>query len=79
MLRVANSSLSPSGNGPLQRRAHPLDHPQRVRLVVDVLAEHRELVAAEAGDGVAGPHGGAQPGGDRAQQARRRRRGRGCR
>ena len=68
MLPVANSSLSAERERPLQRRAHALDHAQRVRLVGDVLAQHRELVAAEAGDGVARPHGRPQAGGDRPQQ-----------
>ena len=45
----------------------------------EVVAEHGELVAAEAGDGVARPHAARRrvPSCDRA--ARRRRRGRGCR
>ena len=39
-----------------------------IRLVVDVLGEHRELVAAEAGDGVARPQGLLDARGDSGEQ-----------
>ena len=45
-----------------------LRDPQGVRLVPHALAEHRELVAAEAGDHVLRAQHGAQARADRAQQ-----------
>ena len=45
----------------------------------DVLDEHRELVAAEAGHRVAGAHAAAQPVSERDRAPRRPRRGPGCR
>ena len=51
----------------------------RLVLVGEAVDEDAELVAAEAGDDVAGPQVGAQPRRDRAAAARRRRGGRCCR
>ena len=40
----------------------------RIRRVAHVVEEDGELVAAEAGDGVAGPHAGLEPPGDRGEE-----------
>ncbi len=52
----------------LEGRSHAVDDAQRVRLVLHLLAQHRELVAAEARDGVARTHSCPEPGPDGAQQ-----------
>ena len=53
----------------MRERAHePLRDAQRVRLVADALAQHGELVAAEAGDHVVRAQHGAQARADRPQQ-----------
>ena len=52
----------------LQRLLDALGDHGRLAGVADVVEQDRELVAAEPGDGVAGPQGGLQPARDRDQQ-----------
>ena len=47
--------------GPLQLGAEPLRHRGHGARVLDVLEQHRELVAAETGDRVLGPEADGQP------------------
>ena len=51
-----------------ERLGDALGDPGRAVLVADVLGEHGELVAAEAGDGVARAQGLLDPGGDGREQ-----------
>ena len=67
----------------LERHGQRLEQPARdldaVVVVLDVLEQDRELVAAEAGGRVAVAQAGPQPAGHLAAAGRRPRRDRGCR
>ncbi len=68
MLALTKCSRSAQDQGAGERLGDPLRDPGRAALVVDVLGEHRELVAAEAGDGVARPQGLLDTRGDGGEQ-----------
>ena len=62
-----------------ERRGRALGELDGLLLAAEVLAQHDELVAAEAGDGVLAAHGAVEPAAHRDRAARRRSRGRGRR
>ena len=59
---------SPTVSGSWNAVLHAIGDLVDLRRDVDVLDQQRELVATEAGDGVAGPDHRREPGGDRDQQ-----------
>ena len=81
MPRLADDIDSPWArwNGVAERAQHALADGDRVLLVADVLAEDRELVAAEAGDGLVPAQRVAQALGDGDDQLVAGACGRGCR
>ena len=53
----------------LEGRLHPVGDDRGVLVRLEPLAQHHELVTAESGDGVAGPHRGANAFADRPEQS----------
>ena len=76
MLAVTVASWPSIGNGSRSASSMRSATADRVADVDDVLEQDRELVTAEARDGVLGAHAGAHALGHRRQQAVARRRGR---
>jgi hypothetical protein len=61
VLTVMTSSPSPQVSGSALDSPIRSGHHEGIELAVEILAEHGELVSAEAGQGVAGAEDGLQP------------------